>query len=192
MKSFGRIVVVIAGLVLAAIPAGAQDYRGRLQGAILDTSQGFLPGVSVTLVNTATAVSVTRVTDAEGRYVIDFVDPGIYTISAELPGFKKATQQNVRVTQRGDMTVNFQLEIGGVEETILVTATPITVQFNTSSSDLTLERQLIDQLPLSGRNPYNLSTLDPTLTLNAGNPNENRPYHHAYANEYGYYGRPGE
>ena len=184
MKSFGRIVVVIAGLVLAAIPAGAQDYRGRVQGAIVDSSQGFLPGVSVTLLNTATAVSVTRVTDAEGRYVIDFVDPGIYTISAELPGFKKATQQNVRVTQRGDMTVNFELAVGGVEETILVTATPITVQFNTSSSDLTLERQLVDQLPLSGRNPYNLSTLDPTLTLNAGNPNENRPYHHAYANEY--------
>src|SRR5262245_41377144 len=105
MKPFGRILVVVAALVLAAIPAGAQDYRGRVQGAIVDASQGALPGVAVTLVNTATAVSVTRVTDSEGRYVIDFVDPGVYTISAELQGFKKATQQNVRVAQRGDMTV---------------------------------------------------------------------------------------
>jgi hypothetical protein len=184
MKSFGRIVVVILGLVLLAVPARAQDYRGRVQGVVVDTSQGVLPGVTVTLVNTATAVAVTRVTDAEGRYVIDFVDPGIYTVTVELQGFKKATQQNVRVAQRGDATVNVELSVGGVEETILVTATPISIQFNTSSSDLTLERQLVDQIPLNGRNPYNLSTLDPTLTLNAGNPNENRPYHHAYANEY--------
>src|SRR5262245_27125191 len=184
MKSFGRIVLVILGLVLLAVPARAQDYRGRVQGVVVDTSQGVLPGVTVTLLNTATAVAVTRVTDAEGRYVIDFVDPGIYTVTVELQGFKKATQQNVRVAQRGDVTVNVELAIGGVEETILVTATPVSVQFNTSSSELTLERQLVDQIPLSGRNPYNLSTLDPTLTLNAGNPNENRPYHHAYANEY--------
>src|SRR5262245_26485101 len=184
MKSFGRIVLVILGLVLLAVPARAQDYRGRVQGVVVDTSQGVLPGVTVTLLNTATAVAVTRVTDAEGRYVIDFVDPGIYTVTVELQGFKKATQQNVRVAQRGDVTVNVELAIGGVEETILVTATPVSVQFNTSSSELTLERQLVDQIPLSGRNPYNLSTLDPTLTLNAGNPNENRPYHHAFANEY--------
>ena len=184
MKTSGRILVVIAILVLPAVPASAQDYRGRIQGSVMDVSPAALPGVAVTLVNDATAVTATRVSNAEGRYLFDFVEPGAYSITAELQGFKKANQRNVRVPQRGDVTVNLSLEVGGIEETITVVASPVSVQFNTSSSDLTLNRQLVDQLPISGRNPYNLSMLDPTLTLNAGNPNENRPYHHAYANEY--------
>jgi outer membrane receptor protein involved in Fe transport len=183
MKTCGPILLIV-GLVLLAVPAGAQDYRGRVQGSVVDVSQGALPGTTVTLVNDATAVAAIRITDAEGRYLFDFVEPGVYSITAELQGFKKANQRNVRVPQRGDVTANLSLSVGGIEETIIVTASPAAVQFTTSSSDLTLNRQLVDQIPLSGRNPYNLSTLDPTLTLNAGNPNENRPYHHAYANEY--------
>ena len=59
----------------------------------------------------------------------------------------------------------------------------MTVQFNSSSSDLTLERQLVDQVPITGRNPYNLANLDPTIVVTPAT-NENRPYHHAYANDY--------
>jgi hypothetical protein len=184
MKRLRIALAIVASLVLLASSASAQDYRGRVQGLVQDTSSGALPGVTVTLTNDATAAPVARVTDTRGRYVFDFVSPGVYTITAELQGFKKAEQKNVRVAQRGDVTADLSLAVGGLEETVVVEAPPVSVQFNTSSSDLTLERQLIDQVPISGRNPYNLSTLDPTLTLNAGNPNENRPYHHAYANEY--------
>ena len=46
-----------------------------------------------------------------------------------------------------------------------------------------MERQLIDQAPIAGRNPYNLASLDPTVLVSAAT-NENRPYHHAYANDY--------
>ena len=84
MKRFGRIFVVVASFVLAAGPAGAQDYRGRVQGTVLDSSQGALPGTAVTLVNDATGVAITRFADTEGRYVFDFVEPGVYSITAEL------------------------------------------------------------------------------------------------------------
>ena len=60
----------------------------------------------MTLRNDATAVAVTHVTDGEGRYIFDFVEPGIYTILAELPGFKQAEQRNVRVQQRDDLNVD--------------------------------------------------------------------------------------
>jgi hypothetical protein len=164
--------------------AAAQDYRARVQGTILDESKAALPGVTVTLRNNATGVEATRTTDGEGRYIFDFVDPGIYTIAAELEGFNRTEQKDVRVQQRGDVTVELTMTVGRLTETVTVSAASMMVQFNTSSSDLTLEKQLIDQVPLSGRNPYTLSTLDPTLTLMAGNPEQNRPYHHAYANEY--------
>ena len=77
----------------SASTAGAQDYRGRLQGSVTDESKSALPGATITLTNDATGVVVARVTDAEGRYLFDFVDPGTYTITGELAGFKKREQQ---------------------------------------------------------------------------------------------------
>jgi hypothetical protein len=173
---------IAAFLCAGASTASAQDYRARIQGSVTDESRSAIPGAAITLVNDATGVSVTRVTGADGRYLFDFVDPGTYTITAELSGFKKREQRNVRVQQRGDVTADLTLSVGGVEETVTVEAPPVKVQFNTSSSDITLERQLIDQVPIPGRNPYNLANLDPTITATLSN--ENRPYHHAYANDY--------
>ncbi len=175
--------VLAAAFALAARHADAQDYRARVQGTVSDTSQAVLPGVTVTLSNDATGVASTRVTDADGRYLFDFVDPGLYTLTAALDGFKTAQQRAVRVAQRGDLTVPLQLEIGALTETVTVEVPPVTVQFNTSSSQLTVEQQLLDQMPISGRNPYNIAALDPTVVVSPA-ANENRPYHHAYANDY--------
>jgi hypothetical protein len=172
-----------ACLMLMASVVAAQDYRGRVQGAVTDTSQGALPGTTVTLRNDATGVAVTNVTNTDGKYIFDFVEPGVYTVLAELQGFKQAEQRNVRVQQRASLTVDLTLSVGGVEEVIVVEAAPVAVQFHSSSSDITLEQQLVDQVPIAGRNPYNLAALDPSITVSPST-NENRPYHHAYANDY--------
>src|SRR6478735_1767240 len=120
--------------------------------------------------------------DKDGHYIFDFVDPGVYTITGELQGFKTAQQRNVRVPQRGSVTADLTLEVGGLGERVVVEASSMTVQFKSSNSDLTLERQLVDQVPSNGRNPYSLANLDPTINVTLTN--ENRPYHHAYANDY--------
>ena len=178
--------LVLLGCVLAtAVPAGAQDYRARVQGAVVDSSQAALPGTSVELVNEATAAKVFKLTDAQGRYLFDFVEPGTYTVTAELTGFKKAERKGIRVQQRGDVTANLILEIGTLAETVTVLAEATQVQLNSSNAQTTIERQLIDQVALSGRNPYNLAMLDPTMNPGVGSTaNENRPYHHAFANDY--------
>ena len=179
LLSFG----VLALLVAFALPAVAQDYRARVQGVVADSSGGALPGVNVTLKNDNTGVEVVRQTDAEGRYLFDFVEPGAYSVTAELEGFKKAEQKNVRVAQRGDVTANLSLEIGALSESITVEAAPIAVQYNSSSAATTMDRALVDQTPISGRNPYNLASFDPSIMVSTST-NENRPYHHAFANDY--------
>src|SRR4029453_5245188 len=103
------LIAMVAGLGLAAAPVHAQDYRARVQGRIVDTSQAALPGVMVKLTNTATGVTVDRVSDGEGRYLFDFVEPGTYTVSGELQGFKKTEVTNIRVQQRGDVTADITL-----------------------------------------------------------------------------------
>ena len=91
---------------------------------------------------------------------------------------------NVRVQQRGDVTTDLTLSVGVIEETVTVEPTAASgVRFNSSSAELTVDRQLIDQAPIGGRNPYNLAALDPTVLVSPAT-NENRPYHHAYANDY--------
>src|SRR6202011_4327176 len=118
-----------------------------------------------------------------GALPLRFRRPGNYTISSRLQGFNKAEQKNIRVPQRGDVTVDLVLTVGGVAETVTVAAPPVMVQVNTGTSNmpldaqappvmvqsntgpsnLTLERQLLDQVPISGRNPYNPANLDPTV-----------------------------
>ena len=107
-------IALIGHLLLATSPAGAQDYRGRVQGTVLDASQGALPGATVTLTNDATGVAVTFVTDTDGRYIFDFVDPGTYTITAELAGIQDGASSGTcacrsAATSPSDLT----LDVGG-------------------------------------------------------------------------------
>jgi hypothetical protein len=174
---------ILTAALFLALPAVAQDYRGRVQGTVADETQALVPGVTVTLRNDATGVTNTYVSDEIGRFIFDFVDPGVYTVTAELPGFSKSEQRNVRMQQRGSVIVDFVMKVGGVDQTVSVIDAPSVVEFKSTSSAVKLERELLDQMPISGRNPYNLANLDPTITVSPAT-NENRPYHHAYANDY--------
>lgn len=135
--------------------------------------------------NTQTGVEVTRQTNSEGHYTFDFIEPGEYIVVIEQTGFKKAVQENVNVRVRADITVDLKLSVGGVQETVTVESPPIAVQFGSSSTLLTIENKLVDQLPIRGRNPYSVTQLDPTVSPGTGSTsNENRPYHHAYASDF--------
>ena len=173
---------VMVCLLMTSSLVVAQDYRGKVQGTIADPTGGAVAGARVVLHNDETGVEVARQTDSDGHYIFDFVDPGVYTVIVEVTGFKKSEQKSVIVRNRGDVTADMKLTIGAVEEVITVTAPPVAVEFNSSSTALTIENKLVDKLPIRGRNPYNLTTLDPTI--NGGENAENRPYHHAFGNEF--------
>jgi hypothetical protein len=131
-----------------------------------------------------TGVDVTRTANSDGRYVFDFVESGTYTILVEATGFKKFEQRNITVQNRGDVTVDAHLETGAVSESVTIVDSPVAVQFNSSSDTTTIGNEIISQIPLRGRNPYNVVTLDPTINGGENANGENRPYHHAFANEF--------
>ena len=80
----------LALILLWAGTALAQESRGRVQGLVSDRSGGVTPGATVVLKSDATGVEVTRVTSSAGRYLFDYVDPGTFTLTVTLPGFKTA------------------------------------------------------------------------------------------------------
>lgn len=170
-------------VLMLAIGGIAQDYRGKVHGNISDEVGAVIPGAKVLLRNDETKVEVTALANSEGRFSFDFVEPGTYSIVAEKEGFKKTVQQAFRVSINGDVTIDIKLSIGDVAATVTVEDVPASVQFNTSGSGLTLDNTTIDQMPVRGRNPYNIITLDPSINGGENNNGENRPYHHAYANE---------
>src|SRR5260370_20010615 len=174
--------VFSAWLLLGAVLAFSQEFRGRVQGVVTDRSGAVAPGVTLTLKDTGTGVEVTRATNEQGRYVFDYVDPGTYSLSTELSGFKKFIQQNILVQQRGDVTVDVKLEMGTINESITVETTPVGLELNTSSHHLTIETKMVRELPSNTRNPWQLAALDPTI-INRGSAVETQPYHHRTANE---------
>ncbi|HEY1341001.1 MAG TPA: TonB-dependent receptor [Bryobacteraceae bacterium] len=171
-----------ACLLVAAALAFSQEFRGRIQGVVTDSSGAVAPGVTVILKNTATGVDATRTTNEQGRYVFDYVDPGTYSLSTELTGFKRFIQQNILVQQRGDVTVDVKLEVGALTESVSVDASPVALELNTSTRDLTIETKMVRELPSNTRNPWQLAALDPTI-INRGSAVETQPYHHRTANE---------
>jgi hypothetical protein len=182
MTSMRRWRWALATVLLMAAPALAQEYRARVQGSLTDESQLAVPGAQVTLRNDATGVAVTRTTGPEGRYLFDYVDPGTYTVTAKLDGFTTVVQRNVIVQARGDVTVDLMMKVAALAETVTVEHSPVAIQFNTSSKDLTLDQKAVQSLPIISRNPTQLAYLSPVVR-NAGNKNETSPYHHWAGND---------
>ncbi|MFN0106734.1 MAG: carboxypeptidase regulatory-like domain-containing protein [Bryobacteraceae bacterium] len=156
----------IATAALSATLAAAlyaQEYRGRVQGTVIDTTQAAIPGATVTLANVNTSVASTRQTDERGSYLFDLVLPGTYSVSVDARGFNKFVQTNVVLQSRADVTVDVSLKAGDVVETVTVTGQASTVQFNTSRLEATIDKELVSNLPQIGRNPLLLARLDPSV-----------------------------
>ena len=143
--------------------APAQEYRGRVQGTVTDSSQAAAPDATVTLRNVNTGIDSARQTDAAGHYLFDFVQPGTYSVTVQASGFQKFVQENITVLTGGDVTVNAALTVGSITETVSVTAEVSSVQFNTSTMTTTVQGVMLDNLPVLARNPFSLALLNPAV-----------------------------
>ena len=153
----------ILGLLFVSMCLFAQDYRAKVQGLVTDSSDASIPGAKVTLLNTGTGIAATKMSGPNGSYLFDNVEPGTYTVTAEMDGFSKQVQDSVLVQTRADVTVNFALKPGALVETVTVSATAVTLQFNTTTRELTVDRKMLMDLPVKARNPFTLALLDPAV-----------------------------
>jgi hypothetical protein len=164
-------------LLLLCSLAFAQDYRGRIQGLVSDASGGAIPQAAVTLLNTSTLTATTRTTDESGRYLFDFVEPGVYTISGEARGFGKFTQENIRALVRSDLTVNMSLQVGDVNQTVTVSDSAVELQFNTTTLSRTIDSAMLKELPVLARNPFTLALLDPAVVNRYSDVSKRNPFY---------------
>ncbi|MCC6860812.1 MAG: carboxypeptidase regulatory-like domain-containing protein [Bryobacterales bacterium] len=128
-----------------------------------DPSQAAIVGAKVSLKNVNTGVETSKQTDAAGLYTFDFVQPGTYEVAVEATGFQRFVQGNITVLTRGDVTVNAQLTVGAVAETVTVSEEVAAVQFNSATMTTMVTGQLLKDVPVLARNPFTLALLNPAV-----------------------------
>src|SRR5216117_4278723 len=118
MKTFLTVATV---LLFLCTPSFTQS-NATLSGTVSDTANALMPGVSITATNTATGVVSTAVSNETGTYNIPSLLPGVYTVSAELPGFQTRNFTDVRLGNAAQVRLNFTLEVASLNTTVEVTA----------------------------------------------------------------------
>ncbi|MGB2714580.1 MAG: carboxypeptidase regulatory-like domain-containing protein [Vicinamibacterales bacterium] len=177
-------------VLLTAAGASAQDFRGAVTGRVTDQSGGVLPGVTVTVTNKETNVSSDTVTNETGTYSLLYLQPGTYTVSAELQGFKKMSRENVEVRLGDRLELDFRLEVGRLEEVVTVAADTPLLETRSGSAGQVIDEKRIALMPLSDGNPFVLARLAPGVAYH-GDLKFSRPFDNAGTSDFTADGGPG-
>src|SRR5687767_9802874 len=165
MRAFVRIGHLVALAVLIPTIAFAQ---ATITGTVKDTSGAVLPGVTVEASSPVLIEKVrSAVTDGGGQYRIVDLRPGVYSVTFTLAGFSTVQRSGVELTGSFTATVNGDLRVGGVQETITVSGTSPVVDVQSATKQRVLDAEIIEAIP-SGRSQYNLGVLIPGASVSGG------------------------
>lgn len=148
-------------LLFAIIPVFAQTSFGRVSGTVTDSSGAAISGAKVSIQNQDTQNTRTASTDANGFYVVTNLPIGPYSVKIEQSGFKQQSRTGLGLVADGRLTVDFQLEIGSLSESVEVKGSTETL--NTTSGEIArvVDTKQVQNLALNGRNYIQLLTLIP-------------------------------
>jgi hypothetical protein len=166
MKSC-RAALCTALLLAVAGSATAQEFRATVRGQVVDSSQGALPGATVTARNQETNEVATATTNAEGNYTIPFLRPGTYTVTVEMSGFQKYTRSDMRLEVSQVAVVNAQLGVGALTESVNVSAEAPLLETSKADRGTVIDQARIAELPLQSRSPMALAVLIAGVNYNA-------------------------
>jgi hypothetical protein len=157
-------VVFVCLTFVGVTPVDAQLTEGTIVGSVTDASGAAVSGAKVVVKNVGTGAVLERTTDDIGFYRALHLSLGTYQIRVEKAGFKAAIVENVAVNVNYTTRTDVALQIGSTQESVTVSETIPLVQTEEGRLSGTLSTQEITQLPLNGRQVYQLATLQPGVT----------------------------
>jgi len=137
--------------VLLSSYAYGQAQSGTIVGTVSDQGGAVVPGANVTVVNDGTRFTRVLTTNSNGQYDVQLFPTGRITISIEHPGFQKLVRTGVVLTAADTLTLNLQLSVGNVQETVEVTGEAPLLQSQTAAVTTLITNQQILETPLNGR-----------------------------------------
>jgi hypothetical protein len=146
----------VALIVLTCASAVAQTSFGSIVGEVQDASGAQIPAANVTVTNTGTSDRLQGATGANGQYQFVNLNPGVYKVEIEKPGFKRLVRDGVEVRVQNSVRVDATLEVGEQGQTVEVTAEAPLLQTENASMGQVVEGRAVADMPLNGRDVYNL------------------------------------
>src|ERR1700694_5256446 len=160
-----RLLVITCILALAALmifpvrSVIAQSSNASLTGRITDSSKAVTPDAKVIAINTGTRVRYETVTNETGSYYVTNLPPGTYRIEVEKLGFKAVLKSDVILHVQDALEINFEMVLGSASESVTVRGGAPLLDTESSTMGTVVEQRKAVELPLNGRNVFNLIEL---------------------------------
>lgn len=164
-----KLATVTITALLLSLCANAQTSTGTITGTITDSTGAVVPSAKVVITNAGTNAKIEVASNEEGNYTAPLLPPGAYGVSVMAQGFKSFEQSGIQLRVQQQARVNIILQVGGVSESVSVTADAAVVEATTSSIGKVVDNKRIMELPLNTRNVYSLVNLTPGVTGGIGN-----------------------
>src|SRR5437867_10969554 len=170
-----RLLVLLSLLLGGGFMSFAQSARGTITGTISDATGAVIPGASVVATNGETGAKYETISTETGNYTLPQLPPGVYQLTAELPGFKKYVRQGITVLVAQTLRINVSLEVGAAADEVTVNADAPLLRTESSDVSHNVNSSRLDELPILGiggtlsgsagiRNPYAIVQLIPGST----------------------------
>ncbi len=158
--------LTVACCVTLGIQAFGQESTAELRGRVLDAQDAPVPGATLTITNQATGVVRQAVSTADGSYFITAIAPGLYSLEAQLSGFSKYTRRDVRLDLGRTATVDVQLSVGQLAETVTITAETPLVDLTSKEIGGNVTNREVTMLPSVNGNFVGMVALLPGVISN--------------------------
>src|SRR5262245_5614725 len=140
---------------------GAQTNTATLSGTVTDNVGAVVSDVAITVSNIATGLKRRTTTNREGFFTVPLLPPGAYSLRAERNGFSPVDVNNIELPVAGQVALDISLRVGGIGDTVNVSAAPPLLQSDTSALAEIVNNRQVDLLPINGRDYRRLTTLLP-------------------------------
>ena len=159
--------VLLLGLAAGA-RAQSQATTGVIEGTVFDESGGAVPGVTVTLKNTATNFERVVITDADGRFRGLLLPLGPYRVSASLTGFATLIREGMDLSMGQTVNLRLTLTLSPMQENVTITAPAPLLETTRAEGSTRIDQNSIKGLPNNGRNFLDLTRLTPGVSIVQG------------------------
>jgi hypothetical protein len=147
--------------LLFSLPVFAQTSLGTIVGNVTDETGAAIQQVTVTITNEGTSAARVVKTNEAGAYTVPSLPPGIYSVQAEMAGFRSEVQKSLKLDVNQTLRVDLALRVGEVTEKIEVSGVAVQLQTDSSTVATTVDNKKVVELPLNGRSFTQLTLLVP-------------------------------
>ena len=141
---------------------------GTLTGSVTNASGVAVPQANITIKSNSSGFSQSVITDGSGNFTVSNLPPGAYTVSVEVSGYKRLSQENVQIVAGQPVRLTLGVQAGSASETVEVKGEAPMIQDQNGEISRAYDQRAVSQLPLQDRNSQQLVELMPGVNPPAG------------------------